>query len=311
MRVGAESAWLGRGGRGIDERRVLVRFRIGVVCRQGVRLVGGSGFAKVVHGLEGAGYTEDEGEQMALGKGGVVDEVGVDGVLEVAALVVGQQDVDGLAVAAIAGGTRVLADGRAGAALVDDGVVDGVDDVGVVEAGVGVGLGERAGDALSAKGTADLLEREQRTRRILGEVDVGEAALAEQAEQAERAAMEPHAGGRGRATEAVGERGKDIDDRGEDGHGRKGEGEQRKDEADEEQRRGRDGDATDGMERPRGEAEKTRKLNAGDRDRLAGGAKKAMPRPPSRGHATLFYDIRRRAKTKVNRRAGAKTLRPR
>ncbi|RBQ97994.1 hypothetical protein VDGD_20141 [Verticillium dahliae] len=130
---------------------------------------GGGGAGVVVHGAQGAADAEEEEHEAALGKGGVVDGVGVDEVLEVAALVVGQQDVDCL-------GAGVVA---AAAALRGDGVVHGVDDAwGAAEEAVGVDLAHGLGDRLGAKGTADLLEGVLRLCGcVLDEVDVGEAAL--------------------------------------------------------------------------------------------------------------------------------------
>ena len=100
-------------------------------------------------GAHGAGArdAEEEDHEAAFGEFGVVDEVGVDGVLEVAAAVVGEENVDcfGGGVGAIVGG--------------GDGVVDGVDDVGVGgEEGVGFDFFEGEGNGFAAEGAADLFE---------------------------------------------------------------------------------------------------------------------------------------------------------
>lgn len=50
----------------------------------------------VVHGAQGVADAKEEQHEAALGEAVVVDEVGVDHVLQVAALVVGQEHVDGL-----------------------------------------------------------------------------------------------------------------------------------------------------------------------------------------------------------------------
>lgn len=96
----------------------------------------------------------------------MVDEVGVDHVLQVAATEVGQQDVDGLG-------------GLVGAALGSHGMVVGGDDGGDVgEEAVGVDLTHGLLDGLGAEGAADLLEGEELMGgRVLDEVNVGEAAL--------------------------------------------------------------------------------------------------------------------------------------
>lgn len=103
----------------------------------------------------------------------MVDEVGVDGILQVPALVVGQDDVDGLGAGVVAVGAEL------GAGLGRDTVVDRVDDVGVRrEEAVGLDLLESLGDGLLAEGAADLLQGEELGGcLVLDEVDVGEAAL--------------------------------------------------------------------------------------------------------------------------------------
>lgn len=50
----------------------------------------------LVHGPERMGDTQHQHHQPLLGKPGVVDQIGVDGILEVSTLVVGQQNVDRL-----------------------------------------------------------------------------------------------------------------------------------------------------------------------------------------------------------------------
>lgn len=53
-----------------------------------------------MHGFEGVADAEHEFHEFPLREAGVVDEVGVDHVLEVASSVVGEEDVDGLGGAA-------------------------------------------------------------------------------------------------------------------------------------------------------------------------------------------------------------------
>ena len=119
-----------------------------------------------VHSPECLADAQEEHHEAALGEVGVVDEVGVDNVLEVAAAVVGEEDVDGLGL-------------LVGAALGGDAVVDGGYDGGHVgEEAVGVDLAHGLLDGLGAERAADLLEGEELVRVcVLDEVDVGEAAL--------------------------------------------------------------------------------------------------------------------------------------
>ena len=77
----------------------------------------------------------------------MVDEVGVDGVLEVAAVVVGEEDVD-----CFCGGVGAVARG-------DDGVVDRVDDVRVRgEERIGFDFFEGECYGFAAEGAADLFQ---------------------------------------------------------------------------------------------------------------------------------------------------------
>lgn len=126
--------------------------------------------AVLVHVLHAAADAEEEEHEALLGEARVVDEVGVDEVLQVAAAVVGEEDVDGLAVVGAA---------AARAAVGGDAVVDAVDDVrAVAEEVVGLDLLHGVRDGFGAKGAADLFEGEElRGRRVLDKVDVGEAAL--------------------------------------------------------------------------------------------------------------------------------------
>lgn len=98
----------------------------------------------------------------------MVDEVGIDHVLKIAALVVGKQHVDGLG-------------GFIGAAFGGDGVVDGGDDGrNVREQTVGVDFAHRLLDGLGAEGASDLLESEELvTICVFDEVDIGKPALLE------------------------------------------------------------------------------------------------------------------------------------
>lgn len=156
-----------------------------------------------VHGPQRLAHAEEEDHEPALGEAGVVDEVGVDHVLQVAPAVVGQQDVDGL-VGLVAAAAADVAAGR-GAALGGDAVVDHADDGGYVgEDAVGVDLAHGLLDRLGAEGAAYLLEGEELVRgRVLDEVDVGEAALAEEPEDLEAAAVDLERRGAGEAVEAI------------------------------------------------------------------------------------------------------------
>lgn len=118
----------------------------------------------LVHGPQRLAHAQEQHHQVALGEAAVVDEVGVDHVLQVAAAVVRQQDVDGLA--------GVVA--AAAAAVGRDAVVKGRDDGGdVVEEPVGVDLAHGLLDGLCAKGASDLLEGEELVGGgVFDEVDV-------------------------------------------------------------------------------------------------------------------------------------------
>lgn len=142
-------------------------------ARAGVRLVVLDAHAHVldgpavlVHGAQGLADAEEQHHEAALGEAVVVDEVGVDHVLQVAASVVGQQHVDRLG-------------GLVGAALGGDGVVDGRDDGGhMFEEAVGVDLAHRLLHGFGAERAADLLEGEELAGRgVFDEVDIRETAL--------------------------------------------------------------------------------------------------------------------------------------
>lgn len=113
-------------------------------------------------------YAQKQLHEAFLGEFGVVDQIGVDQVLQVSSAVVRQQNVHRLG-------------GLAAAALRGDRVVDAVDDArGVGEELVGVDLLHGLGDGLGAEGAADLFQGEElRGRGVLDKVDVGEAALLE------------------------------------------------------------------------------------------------------------------------------------
>ena len=88
----------------------------------------------------------------------MIDQVGVDGILQIPAPIVRQQDIDGL-------GARI---GTVAGA--DDGMVDGVDDVGVRgEEGVGFDLLEGEGDGFLAEGAADLFQGVEGRGRVVGD----------------------------------------------------------------------------------------------------------------------------------------------
>ena len=104
--------------------------------------------AILVHGLERARDAQEQDHEPPLREAGVVDEVGVDGVLQVAAPIVRQDDVHRLA-----SGIRLVA-------RVDDLVVQRADDVRVRrEEGVGFALAQRQRDRFLPERAPDLLER--------------------------------------------------------------------------------------------------------------------------------------------------------
>jgi hypothetical protein len=108
-----------------------------------------------VHIPQRPAHAQEQLHQSPFRKAGVVHQVGVDHVLQVASLIVGEQDVDGL-------GGRVVA-------LRRDGVVDAVDYVAAVgEELVGFHFLHGLGDGLGAEGAADLFQgQEFRGRRVL------------------------------------------------------------------------------------------------------------------------------------------------
>lgn len=130
----------------------------------GATVVGGH--VIIVHGLQGLAHASEQHHQPPLGESPAVDQVRVDGILQVPPPEVGQQNVDGL----VAG---------VGAVLRDDGMFEGLDDVLMGgEQRIGLDLFEGLRDGFLAKGTADLLQGvEVRLRRRLDEIDVGEATL--------------------------------------------------------------------------------------------------------------------------------------
>lgn len=103
----------------------------------------------------------------------MVDEIGIDGILEVSALVVRQEDVDGLG----AGIAAIVAEFRP--RLCCDAVIDGMDDVFMRgEEVIRFDFLQCLGDGLLAEWTADLLEGvEFGCGLVLDEVDVRESAL--------------------------------------------------------------------------------------------------------------------------------------
>ena len=80
-----------------------------------------------MHGLERSTHAEHEEHEAPLGEARVVDQIRIDGVLQVASPVVGQQDVDRLA--SLAPGVTDARD--LDASIVLDGVIHRADDVGV------------------------------------------------------------------------------------------------------------------------------------------------------------------------------------
>jgi len=114
-----------------------------------------------VHVAQAAAHAEEQAHELLLGEARVVDEVGVDHVLQVAAAVVREQHVDRLAL-------------LAAAALRGDAVVDAVDDAPAVpEKLVRLHLLHGLRYRLGPERASDLLERQQLRRRcVLYEVDV-------------------------------------------------------------------------------------------------------------------------------------------
>ena len=102
-----------------------------------------------MHSPQGFADSEEQNHEPPLGEARVVDEVGVDHILEIAAAVVWEQNVYGLSifVGAALGGYCMIMGG-------DDGR-----DVG--KKAVGVDLAHSLLDGLGAKGTSNLLEGEQ------------------------------------------------------------------------------------------------------------------------------------------------------
>jgi hypothetical protein len=102
----------------------------------------------LVHGFERFAHAEEQHHEPPLGELGVVYEVRVDHILQVAAPVVGEQDVYGFR-----GGVGLVVFNR---------IVYRVDNVGVRrEERVCFDFLEREAHAFLAKGTSYLLEREQ------------------------------------------------------------------------------------------------------------------------------------------------------
>lgn len=114
-----------------------------------------------MHRLEGFAYAQEQHHEVLLGESGVVDQVGVDHVLEVTAAIVRQEDVHRL------GGLVGAALGRHGM------VVCGYDSGNVREEAVRVDFAHGELDGFGAKGASDLLEGEELVRRrVFYEVDV-------------------------------------------------------------------------------------------------------------------------------------------
>lgn len=120
----------------------------------------------LVHSPQRLADAEEQHHEAPLGELVVVDEVRVDHILQVAALVVRQQHVDGLG-------------GLVGTALSRNGVVDGGDDGrDVGEKSVGVDFAHRLLNGFGAKWTSDLFEGEELMGvGIFDKVNIGKAAL--------------------------------------------------------------------------------------------------------------------------------------
>ena len=120
----------------------------------------------LVHRLQCLANSQQQHHQPFLTQPRMVHQIRVDHILQIASRKVGKQDVYGLL-----GG--VLAIG-------DDGVINGVDDIGVRrEEGVGLDFAESEGDGFLTKGAANLFEGVEvgGLGGVGDEVDVGEAAL--------------------------------------------------------------------------------------------------------------------------------------
>lgn len=115
----------------------------------------------VVHGAQCLADAEKQIHEVPLGEFGVVDEVGVDHILEVAAAVVRQQDIDSFG-------------GFISAALGRNGVVGRGDDVGdVSEEAVGFDLAHGLLDGLGAERAANLFKGEVLLGgRVFDKVDI-------------------------------------------------------------------------------------------------------------------------------------------
>lgn len=153
-----------------------LRVRVFALSSDSLRFAGGAGAALhsvLMHRSQGRGDPQHQHHESLFGKSGMIDQVGVDGILQVSTLVVGQQDVDGLR----AGVASVRSE--FGARLRRNAVVYRVDDILLVcEQVVGLHLFQGLGDGLLAERTSDFLQRKQLGRGlVLYEVDVGKTTL--------------------------------------------------------------------------------------------------------------------------------------
>lgn len=101
----------------------------------------------VVHGFERFANATEEDHEFPLGKGGAIDEICIDDVLEIAMPIIWQKDVDCLC-AGVAAGIR------------DNGMIEGADDVWVrCEKSIGFDLFKCVSYTFFAEWAADLFER--------------------------------------------------------------------------------------------------------------------------------------------------------
>ena len=108
-----------------------------------------------MHRLHRVGDAKHQNHETLLREAGVVDEIRIDGILQVSALVVGQQHVDGLGAGITAVGAEL------GPRLGGDTVVDRMDDVLMPgKQVVGFDFLQGLGNGFLAERTSDLLQRE-------------------------------------------------------------------------------------------------------------------------------------------------------
>ena len=191
------SGWVRVAGRrrGVEEEGVVVRLgpwrRGDVGLRQHI----------VVHGLEGLAGPGEEAEHDALVKAGVVDDVGMDRVLDIAVLVVREHEVYNLAAAWILDVVRRHAPEATGEEapcatalmVLHDGRIDQAEHMRPAKALHRLNLAQRHAQRLVAVLAPHLFERIRTARaRIAHEIHHAEAALTEQLHYVVRYAVHGH-----------------------------------------------------------------------------------------------------------------------